>query len=106
MTELSRRDFFLRTFKRPENPEIIIGKIFDFPLGEKKILCQAKMIIESLPEGLRAQSTEEENKFYPIKTNHVGELVVNRAETWTKAQVFSVLTNETIYLDTSLEDRI
>lgn len=106
MTSMSRRDFFLKSFRKPENPEIIIGKIFDYPLGEKRILTQAKMIIESLPEGLRAQSLEEENKFYPIKTNHVGELVVNRAETWTKAQVFSVLTNESIYLDTSLEDRI
>ncbi len=106
MTEMSRRDFFLKTFKKKEQPEIIIGKIFDFPIGEKKILDNGRLIVESFPEGLRAQSSEDQKKFYPIKTNHIGELVVNRAEVWPSGKVFSILTNEPTFLDILLEDQI
>lgn len=106
MTDMSRRDFFTKSFRKAENPEVIIGKISDFPVGKEKVLEKFKIVVESLPEGLKARSTEDNNNFYSIKTNQVGELVVNRAEDWSPSHAFSILTNELIFLDTSLEDRI
>lgn len=106
MTAMSRRDFFTKSFRKAENPEVIIGKIRDFPVGEEKVLDKFKIVVESLPEGLRARSAEDKNIYFSIKTNQVGELVVNRAEDWSPAHAFSILTNELIFLDTSLEDRI
>lgn len=106
MTSMSRRDFFINSFRKPQNPEVIIGKISDFPVGENKILDKFKILVESLPEGLRVRSTEDQNNFFSIKTNKIGELVVNRAEPWPISQAFSILTNDSIFLDTSLEDRI
>jgi hypothetical protein len=114
MTTLSRRDFFLgpfsRTLKNQEtepvgNFEVVVGRIFDFPIGKKKLLISFELEIESFPEGIRAQSTEKERRYYSIKTNQIGELVVNRREIWSASQVFSLLTNEPVSLDLSLEDR-
>jgi hypothetical protein len=114
MSPITRRDFFLKTL-RPANsgknlatteiPEFIIGRVVDFPLGEKILHEPHQVIIESLPEGLRAQSTENKNQFYSIKLNQIGELIVNRMEIWSADQVFSILTNEPAYLDISSEDR-
>lgn len=114
MSLMNRRKFMLGSFAKAEkiqnadiveNPEVVIGRIVDFPIGEKKFLTSIKAIVESLPEGLRAQSTENDNLFYSIEINQIGELVINHAKIWPAGQVFSILTNEPTCLDTSWEDR-
>lgn len=114
MTSISRRDFFLKALRNSgerqsqepiANPEVVIGRLVDFPVGTKKVLTPFQMVIESLPEGLRAQSVENDHKFYSIKSNQVGELVVNRMDIWPASQVFSILTNEPAYFDAFREDR-
>lgn len=114
MSSISRRKFMLGSFAKAEknqsidiveNPEVVIGRIVDFPIGEKKLLTSMKAIVESLPEGLRVQSTENDNLFYSIEINKIGELVINPSKIWPAGQVFSILTNEPNRLDTSWEDR-
>jgi hypothetical protein len=114
MSPISRRDFILKTLKpvsigrnvaTTEAAEFVIGRIVDFPLGEKRLQELNQVAIESLPEGLRAQSTENTNQFYSIKLNQIGELIVNRMELWPASKVFSILTNESVYLDMSSEDK-
>jgi len=115
MNSMNRRKFVLGSFAKTdkthgseavESPEAVIGKIADFPVGEKKLLTSLKAIVESLPEGLRVQSTENANLFYAIETNSTGELVINRRKIWPANQVFSILTNEPACLDPSREDRL
>ncbi|HEY8270611.1 MAG TPA: hypothetical protein VIG33_06950 [Pseudobdellovibrionaceae bacterium] len=102
MNTMTRRDFFLGTFSKAETKtECIVGRISDFPIGKSKSLTALQVEIESLPEGLRARSLENERCFYSIKMNQIGELIVNRRELWPENQAFSILTNE----QTSLEDR-
>ena len=114
MTAMSRRDFFLKALVNSEerqmpepieNPEVVVGRVVDFPVGAKRVLMPCQVLVESLPEGLRAQSLENDRKFYSIKSNQIGELVVNRRDIWPASQVFSILTNEPTYFDTSTEDR-
>jgi hypothetical protein len=137
MNSISRRDFFVNTVKRAVNKvrvhelkaetkmevetdterdseprtEVVIGRIMKFPLGEKKFLPQLHLAIESLPEGIRAQSTQsinsnrQDKEFYSIKVNQFGELVVNFKEIWSENQVFSLLTNEPTYTDSPREEQ-
>lgn len=103
MSSLTRRGFFLRhTLKTPDAPdaieknknsEVVIGKIADFPVGKKKKLERFHLTIESFPEGLRARSnhSNSQNKFYSIKANQFGELIVNQSEDWPAQLVFSIL---------------
>lgn len=108
MSNLSRRDFF--TFnkkKKIENPEVVIGKIADFPVGKNKLIEEFRLTIESFSEGLRARlNNSNENTFYAIKANQTGELVVNRSENWPAELVFSILTYEPTSFDSSQEDRL
>ena len=118
MSALSRREFFLGSadkffskknlknsieIKKIEKPEVVIGKVYDFPIGKKKLFQDLDIEIESFAEGLRARAidtTQEVNKqifyaikqiFYAIKSNHLGELIVNRSEVWPAELVFSIL---------------
>jgi hypothetical protein len=109
---MSRRDFFLSRFAKAgmkknvdifHNPEVVIGKIVDFPIGKKILLSSMGVQVESLPEGLRVQSTTNERQFYPIRANQVGELIINRRENWPASQVLCLLTNEPACLEKSRE---
>lgn len=114
MKTLSRREFFLKAIakdgnlqskKNIKNSEVIVGRIADFPVGEKKILTSLQVVIESFSEGLRAQSIKDDSQFYSIKSNQTGELIVNYTEIWPANQAFSILTNSATYFDTQWEDR-
>ena len=114
MSPVNRREFFIKALKGTDigrnvattrSSEFVVGKVVDFPLGEKRLLEPYQVTIESLPEGLQAQSIENDNQFYSIKLNQFGELVVNRMEIWPATRVFSILTNEAIYLNMSSEGK-
>lgn len=113
MKLMSRRDLFFKTLEavKPREPvtpdcrEIIVGRVVDFPPGARKLLFEKEVYIESLPEGLRAQSAQCENQYFLIRTNQFGELIVNLKEEWPAETVFSVMTNEPSGLDKSEEDR-
>lgn len=108
MSSLSRRDFFIgNKNKKFENPEVVIGKIADFPVGEKKLIEEFRLTIESFSQGLRARlNNSKENTFYAIKANQTGEIIVNRSENWPAELVFSILTYEPTSFDSSQEDRL
>ncbi len=120
MSTLSRRAFFVGKYigkpakiVKSENPEVMVGKIADFPVGEKKLLEKFQLVMESFSEGLRARANSNDNsnennnknKFFAIKVNQSGELVVNRSEYWLETQVFSILTYGPTSFDTLQEDR-
>lgn len=104
MGGMSRRDFFF-CGRVAESAEVMVGRLSDFPPGTYVARATSGIVIEALAEGLRAQSVANGSIFYAIKLNSIGELVVNRAETWPSGQVFSVLTSEPTWLDPSGEDR-
>ncbi len=82
-----------------ESPEAIIGNLFDFPIGKKREITSLDVIIDSLPEGLRAQSTKDNNQYYGLKENQSGELVINRLESWPANRVYSSLINGPTEID-------
>ena len=115
MSSFNRREFFLRNpvknfdaTEKIENSEVIIGKIADFPVGEKKLFEKFQLTVESFSEGLRARSSHNscQNKFYSIKANQSGELIVNQSENWPAELVFSILTYGPVDFDSSQEDRL
>lgn len=114
MSSLSRREFFMGNLvkkfyadEKIENPEVIIGKIADFPIGEKKLLEKYQLTVESFSEGLRVRSNcfNSKGKFYSIKANQSGELIVDRSKSWPAELVFSILTYEPTDFDSPKEDR-
>lgn len=114
MSSFSRRELFLGSLKKnsgtsglqqQEKSEVVIGKIADFSVGEKKLLAQHQITVESFSEGLRVRSNNNKNKFYSIKANQSGELIVNRSENWPPRLVFSILTYEPTEFDSSQEGR-
>ncbi len=105
MRKFSRRDLFslnreltLNPVVTEKNTDVVVGRLFDFPLGEQKILPALNIIIESLPEGLRAHSTENIDQYYALKENTSGELVLSLKELWPANRVYSFLTNAPIDL--------
>lgn len=114
MSSLSRREFFIGNLakkfhanEKVEKPEVVIGKIADFPIGEKKLLEKYQLTVESFSEGLRARSSSfsGKDKFYSIKANQLGELIVDRSKSWPAELVFSILTYEPTDFDSPKEDR-
>lgn len=113
MSSLSRRQFMSGALAgtgkvhrtQIKSCEVVIGRVVDFPVGRVTVSAARKMIIESLPQGIRVRSAADGSLFYSVKTNRFGELVVNPAEIWPAGQVFSILTNEPAWLDTSQGDQ-
>jgi hypothetical protein len=87
-----------------KNPLLKIGKVRDFPLGKEKPTQDGSLIIESLPEGLRARSSIEKNQYFAINANQYAELIVNRQEVWPANRVYSIMTGEAQDLNTSWEE--
>lgn len=83
----------------------MIGKIADFPVGREKPFDSGLLIVESLPEGLRARSTGNDFLYFEIKAGPIGELMVNRAEIWPANRVFSIMTAGPASLETHLEEQ-
>jgi hypothetical protein len=101
MSQWSRRDLLLGAFaKKPvEARKVIVGRLKEFPVGEQKTIAREQILIESLPEGLRAKSTSKSELFFGIEMNSRGEIVVDFSRTCLPDEVFSVMTNETIRLN-------
>ncbi len=101
MSQMSRRDLLLGSFfKKPnEAKKIIVGKLKDFMVGEQKILERDQVVVESLPEGLRAKSISNCKLFFCIELNSRGEIVVDFSKTCSAEMIYSVMTNETIRLN-------
>lgn len=105
----NRREYalgFLKLFseedastKNGSKKEVVIGKVSDFPLGVKKNLDAQQICVESLPEGLRVQSSKILNRFYGIKLSSMGEIVVDYSQVWAADEVFSIMTNEPVRLN-------
>lgn len=114
MSSMSRRAFFLGNFasgKSPqcshdsEQPRVTVGRITDFPIGEKKEILQSQMIIESLAEGFRARSIRDHNIYYSIESNQYGQLIVNCDILWSEDQVFSIFSNGPTCLEKPCEEQ-
>ncbi len=121
MSSVSRRDFLLKPLTQIQNglrecqsnipthnplqaklaTKIIIGKISDFPFGEKTEILNLELSVESLPEGLRVQSRQNLNDYYSLQTNRQGQLVVDLQELWPANQVFSLLTGDPATLEST-----
>ncbi len=87
-----------------KSPTFSIGKIADFPVGETKSFPLHAMVVESLAEGLRARSLENDGCCYAVKTNQIGELLVSRDELWPENMIYSILKNEAVCLTKPLEE--
>ena len=106
MRSMNRREMLSAIFGKiePTNTlqteikEIVIGRIGDFPLGEKRLFSDFQVYIESMPEGMRAKSSQIDGQYFSIRMNQFGELIVNRSENWTEEDIFSVITNEPVKL--------
>ncbi len=101
MSQMTRRDLLLGSFiKKPVAvKKIVVGRLKDFAVGEKKLLEKERVLIESLPEGLRAKSASNGNEYFGIEINSWGEVLVDFTKARSFDEVFSVMTNETIRLN-------
>jgi hypothetical protein len=77
----------------------VIGRLKDYPLGEKKLIVSRQIFVETLPEGIRIQSSNNPEQFFSVALNSQGELVVNKNEVWNADIVFSMMTNEPVRLN-------
>lgn len=106
MRSMSRREMLSTVFGKAkpttslqtETKEMVIGRIRDFPLGEKRVFSNFQICVEAFPEGMRAQSSQIDGQYFAIRMNQFGELVVNRSEVWVEEDIFSVITNEPVKL--------
>ena len=101
MSVMTRRNLLFGVFsQKPEEvKKIIVGKLKDFPVGENKLIELQKVLIESLPEGLRAKSILNGEQYFGIEMNSRGEVVVDFSKTCSADEVFSIMTNERIRLN-------
>lgn len=81
-----------------------IGRLADFPTGETRRLESGSILIESLPEGLRARSSECDGTCYEITADPIGGLSVNMARIWNEDTVFSIMIGGPARMDSSMEE--
>lgn len=81
-----------------------IGRLADLPAGETRRFEPGPILVESLPEGLRARAGERGGPCYEITANPIGELSVNLSRTWNEDTVFSIMIGGPTRLDTSMEE--
>lgn len=89
-------------FEKDKNA-VVLGKVCDFPIGEKILLSNLQIYVETLPEGIRIQSSKDFDIFYSINLNQRGELLVDFSKTWPSHVVFSLLTNEPVSINNNQE---
>lgn len=100
MQTMDRRSFLLGPFAQSENrnaqlgasPVIRIGTMADFPVGKEMLVGAGSILLESLPEGLRARNPDNDTQYFGIHVTGTGAIMVNRGESWSKNTVFSILT--------------
>lgn len=83
--------------------EFVIGRLKDYPLGEKVMIVSRQIIVETLPEGIRVQSSSNPEIFFSVKLNTQGEITVNINKTWSADMFFSMMTNEPVRLNNNKE---
>lgn len=83
---------------------IRIGRWRDFPIGESRILGPQGLLIESLPEGLRARSESSGGKCFGITADPFGELAVDPSEIWDEGMVYSIMVAGPVRLESPLEE--
>ena len=114
MEAMARRDFLrgafiasakVKTKEVERKPIVRIGKIADFPIGHETHSDSGRLVIQSLPEGLRARSAENGMLYYGIEAGPAGDLLINRAEIWPANRVFSIMTGGPASLETHLEEK-
>lgn len=80
-----------------------IGRLADLPAGETRRFASGSILVESLPEGLRARSGERGGPCYEITANPIGELSVDLSRTWNEDTVFSIMIGGPTRLEPSME---
>lgn len=81
-----------------------MGGIGDYPVGETRTLPVGEILIESLPEGLRAISSDGSGRHFAIVGGPHGGLLVDCARVWPAHRVYSVMTGEPAEISTSWEE--
>lgn len=71
-----------------------IGRVADYPLGAVHPLPSRPVVIESLPEGLRARSTKDPHRCYALGMEAGGAIMLSLEEPWPPNRVLSILTCE------------
>ena len=88
-----------KTISSVDIENFVIGRLKDYPLGEKRLIVSRQIFVETLPEGIRIQSSNNLEQFFSVTLNAQGELTVNKKEVWPADIVFSMMTNEPIRLN-------
>ena len=88
-----------KTILSVDKENFVIGRLKDYPLGEKRLIVSRQIFVETLPEGIRVQSSNNPEQFFSVKLNSQGELIVNKKEVWSADIVFSMMTNEPVRLN-------
>lgn len=109
MSVYTRRDVLFGAFQGKEKEchdnatlkkiaKVSVGRLKDYPVGSHRVLSEWGVIIDSLPEGLRVISAEDEDRCYAVQVSSQGELEIDFERLCSRDTVFSVLTNEPIRL--------